>query len=595
MKKIILLFIFFFWTSVYCQTPAITINLSSNPSADTSVWGTGSNIFNIIVAGPHMDMLVESTVLVNIKSNGSIRCGGDTPNSAQPSNIVNGAAKSWIGPGAAGLLGEDCVLVPGTYELCVQFYGFKNATGQVVLLEKCVPFIIQGKNEAVCSPPININPANDKVFAARDLMSVMTFNWSPIISANHGLVTYRLLVWEVEEDQTNSVAIYNNQPFIDQEIKGQTSYNSLPGVFQKRKATYVWRVMAMDVEGKPICSKNQSEPTNFTTQAVASLANCLDFEGDYQTNVWSSFFVASIDIKNDSIHGNYMQFADDSGGSIAVDYHDFGGNWITKSTDGCLCFDFMVDWNADPSINTLARRGPSIVIFGGPQITYTGGVYNIASTPRAWPVWNNSMPFLVDGKWDKYCMPIALSSGGQLPSNAYMQWQIVDSTGILTGAAACAAWDTLIQNVTAMYIPTDYNDQPSELVNFDNFCWSCDSTVPPVEADCCSLATATGCLVIDQTKITVECGGVDAEGRQIYKVNNVIIKNTSTNVARTGLVSNSAGTNYVVAEPAGSFTITQLVPLSSNTISPGQEVHISFEAHLASGTSLSFVWFFSLS
>jgi len=264
MKKYLLIIISFWCLTAHSQAPTITINLSPNPNSDTSKWGTGSNIFNILVAGANMNILLESKILVTIKNNGAVKCGAPTSTSAQPSNITTPSPKSWIGSSAQALLDQDCILSPGSYEICVQFYGSRNGVASSkVLLEKCMPFNIADKEQEVCSPPININPAKNKIFEEKDLLSLITFNWSPIISSHRGIVTYRLFVWEVEEGETNSQAIYNSDPIIQEDVKGQPRYMTKPGIIEKRSAKYVWRVIALDSDGNPICKNAQSEPTNF--------------------------------------------------------------------------------------------------------------------------------------------------------------------------------------------------------------------------------------------------------------------------------------------------------------------------------------------
>ena len=584
MKKLFFILVFCQWVAVG-QTPSISINLSPNPSADTATWGSGNNIFNIVVAGANMAMLQESDVLVTIKSNGTLKCGG-TAASAQASNIVGNAPKSWIGTAAQGLLNQECILSPGSYEVCVQFFGFKNGPVRGVLLEKCVPFTIPDKQQEVCSPPLNVNPTNQKEFSDKDLLSIITFNWSPIISSYKGLVTYQLVVWEVEDGQTNAQAIYNNQPIIQIDVKGQTRYVTRPGLIEKRNAKYVWRVIALDAEGNIICKTSESEPTNFEVKIPEVVSTCIDFEGEYNISNWKPFYVATTSLKTDLPHKNYLQLVDDQGPSFAVDYVDFAGNWLEKGKNGCLCFDYMVDWEGKADKVT---RSPAFFLYHGIPISTAGsGVSFGTSYYRAWIIPNPTMPVIVDAQWRNFCLPIALSANGQLPSNAFGQWQVVKDGVVLTGAAACVAWDYLIQNVTGFCLGTDYNGAPSELVNFDNFCWSCSDKVDNPVVICCDETTKEGCLIIDKSDMTIVCNGVDKEGKTIYKVSNIKLKNTSSSKAKTGLTSNIAGTNYVSASPSGSFAIKNISPVSSNPISSGQEINISFDVSGLVGSSLMF-------
>lgn len=587
MKKYLLVFIILWCHTILGQAPTITINLPPNPNPDTSQWGTGNNIFNILVAGANMNMLFESNILVNIKSNGGVKCGGPNAASAQPSNIATSAPKSWVGTSAQALIGQDCILNPGSYEICVQFYESRNgAASGKLLLEKCMPFIIASKEQELCSPPINANPIKNKVLEEKDLLSLTTFNWSPIVSSYRGIVTYRLFVWEVEEGETNAQAIYNNQTIIQEDIKGQTRYTSKPGIIEKRTAKYVWRVIALDAEGNPICKNAQSEPTNFEIKVTEETSNCIDFEGQYNINNWKGFYVDPISIKTDVPRKNYLQLVDDQGPSFAINYKDFAGNWLEKGKNGCLCFDYMVDWEGKADKMT---RSPAFFLYHGIPITTAGtGVSFGTSFYRAWIIPNPSMPTIVDTEWRKFCLPIALSSKGELPSNAFGQWQVVKDGVIQTGAAAVTAWDFLIQNVTGFSLGTDYNGSPSEQVNFDNFCWSCDDKTNPLTETCCDETSQDGCLVIDKSQMTIVCNGVDKDGKTIYKVSNIKLKNTSKKKAKTGLTANTSGTNYVSASPTGSFTIKNISPAASNPISTGQEITISFELSQVVGSSIAF-------
>ena len=273
MKKLLFLLLLILQVAAAnAQPPSINITLPALPSDQTALWGTGANVFNIAVTG-NLCMLNESTVLVNIKNGGSIVCGGTTAASAISSGISMPAAscigsKSWNGSLANSLLNQTCVLPAGTYELCVQFYG-RGTNGQEnkLLLEKCKPFVITAKEQSSCTAPINVNPTANKQFTETEINSAIIFNWTPFIMARQGIVTYKLLVWEVEEGQNNFQAMYSNSTIIEKDIKGQTRYTALPGSFEKRPGTYVWRVIAVDENGKPLCATAQSEPTNFMVVA----------------------------------------------------------------------------------------------------------------------------------------------------------------------------------------------------------------------------------------------------------------------------------------------------------------------------------------
>lgn len=237
----------------------IVITLPPNPPANTANWATGGNIFSITITGTAA--LAESNILVFIKtSSGQLVCGTNQPAAVQPTNIKPGAPKTWVGQSAISLMGDNCMLRTGSYELCVQVFSLKNREGQTGKIEKCVPFEIR---EQECSSPNNVSPANAHSFWVADLIRPVTFSWTPIILAGKGIVTYRLLVWEVEEGQTIYEALYNNYPILSKDIKGATRFITPPGTFEKRPAKYVWRVIALDENERPLCKNAQSEPTYF--------------------------------------------------------------------------------------------------------------------------------------------------------------------------------------------------------------------------------------------------------------------------------------------------------------------------------------------
>lgn len=203
-------------------------------------------------------------------------------------------------------------------------------------------------------------------------------------------------------------------------------------------------------------------------EGVATEDGCIDFEDSASVGNWYSYFVDDVSIVKEPGYGGVLRLEDGSGGSNAVNNVDFSGNWLERGEDGCLCFDYKVDWNT--SIGSTIPSAPQIVLYTGPQITSLNGYVN---SLRASFIGHATNSPIQDNQWDNFCLPISLCSGGALPSNSLGTWKIYNNGVELTGTAACNAWNTLIQNVTGVVLPVDYNSQPSELVYFDNFCWTC--------------------------------------------------------------------------------------------------------------------------
>ena len=253
---------FLIMSSVMVHGQSIIINLPANPSPDISSWATSSSPFIINISGT--TALGESRMLVFIKSlSGQVVCGTNQASMAMDSNIKPGAPRVWAGQSAIALLGDGCKLSSGSYELCVQLFSIKNREAGMPDLERCVPFEIR---DVQCSPPNNVTPSDEYKLSATDILKPITFRWSPFVMQNMKMITYNLMVWEVEEGQTPYEALYNNLPLIDENIKNSTTYILRQGIIENRTSTYVWRVRAVDKEGKPLCDNAQSEPTIFNIE-----------------------------------------------------------------------------------------------------------------------------------------------------------------------------------------------------------------------------------------------------------------------------------------------------------------------------------------
>jgi len=238
----------------------ITISLPPMPPANTANWASGGNMFTITVSGT--GALAESRILVYIKtSSGQVVCGSNQPATAQPTNIKPGSPKAWAGQAALSLLGDNCVLPNGSFELCVQIIPIKNQGRNTETIERCVPFEIR---PVECTAPTNVTPATNQILTTTDILKPISFIWTPLIMSAKGIVTYRLMLWEVEDGQTMFEALYNNYPLIIKDIKGTTKYMAPPNTFERRNAKYVWRVTAINENERLVCKNAQSEPTMFS-------------------------------------------------------------------------------------------------------------------------------------------------------------------------------------------------------------------------------------------------------------------------------------------------------------------------------------------
>lgn len=261
MKKVAILLIVLF--SFSKQTFAQQVNVLSfsvKPilPADVNSWATIPAAVVLVVQPQGQGSSMVKPVFT-IKQGGTRVCGNTVATAA----FVNIApTHNFTTAEIAGNLITCPKLAAGSYTLCVQFYP-EDPRQQGEVKQICRDFRVEDVIPQYCNPPQNIGPKDGQIFTEKDFLSPKIFTWTPFISSTKIPVIYKLTVWEVEEGQSVAQAIYDNFPVLQEDVKGMTKYISKPSTWERRNATCVWRVEAMDQEGKPLCKTNMSEPTQF--------------------------------------------------------------------------------------------------------------------------------------------------------------------------------------------------------------------------------------------------------------------------------------------------------------------------------------------
>ena len=267
MKKIMsLLLLLFFLQANAQQYPITSINISlpQNPDSYTGNWASGVSLLNItasakMVNGRLDNNLLESKILVLIKKGGNKICGIYTSNSA-PSSNFNSATKVWSGTNAVSLLGQDCTLPPGEYELSVQFFS-QGAIGIAAISDvKVKSFTIKSKEAISYQSPSLILPSNETQFSDKEIKKPITFRWTPVVPKPNESVTYKLRVWQLMQGQNATQAIKANSPLIEKEIKDLTQAN-IVGIYTgpckpPYMCDFVWNVQAISNDGKSLGNNN---------------------------------------------------------------------------------------------------------------------------------------------------------------------------------------------------------------------------------------------------------------------------------------------------------------------------------------------------
>lgn len=251
---------------------SININLPQNPDAFTANWTGGNSLLSINVttralAGKLDPILEGSKILVQIKKGGAVICGSYTPSSA-PAAGFSGIVKIWSGNAAVSLLGQECKLPPGEYQICVRFYGGLN--NSPLSEEKCKAFTVKNTEQAF-NKPLNIIPVNESIFNLQMASAPVLFKWTAV-SPNPGtVVKYLLKVWKKTTGVPAAQIINSTEPVFTKEYNGLTQ-TSVPNLIDPSCLTggceFVWQVQALGNNGISYGANNGiSDYTVFKTNA----------------------------------------------------------------------------------------------------------------------------------------------------------------------------------------------------------------------------------------------------------------------------------------------------------------------------------------
>ncbi|HWB26710.1 MAG TPA: hypothetical protein VG738_14595 [Chitinophagaceae bacterium] len=273
MKNIFLILLAFSTIQIVAQTNPITsinISLPASPDANTANWGTGTSLITISAvsrsAGGRVDPSVEeSKILVVIKKDGAKVCGAYTSYTAPAANFGT-PSKVWSGVNAAALLGKDCTLPPGDYELSVQFFASSAAAPVALSEEHTKVFTIHANDQQNYQAPQGVAPPTGMELSDADAKKPIIFRWTPVIPKPQEPVTYRLRIWQVTQGQNAGQAIKSNQPIIIKDIDNLTQaiITDNSDCAPPYLCDFVWTVQALNRDGKPIGDNNgTSQPYSY--------------------------------------------------------------------------------------------------------------------------------------------------------------------------------------------------------------------------------------------------------------------------------------------------------------------------------------------
>lgn len=243
----------------------ITTNLivSSSPPASLASWATQKQTLVYMVNG-NAAIQAEYKIKTEIQlSDGTVIGKTDLTRSRiyvlKPGNTIYYAddvlpLDNMIFTGKyKAALNQSGKLPSETYQICVTLVNIFEFLP--LATPKCKVF-----NIVTPRLPTLIKPYKDQVLDAVEAQSVITFRWTPLTPMTQSVATYKVLVFEVLQDQTPMQALRSNQPVLEQEVRGATQYIWQPQGILNQNPTdengvlklkqLIWTVQTLDNQGE---------------------------------------------------------------------------------------------------------------------------------------------------------------------------------------------------------------------------------------------------------------------------------------------------------------------------------------------------------
>ena len=227
MKKIILITTICFASHIGFAQFNTTLVVNPNPPGSLLSWGTKDLTYIISgSAGVAGDVLIKATLrttdgavaaTTNLSKARVIRINPATGNVIlYAADVIPLEAMTFNGKFKTSM-DRSGKLPAGSYQLCVQLV--RPVDFLPMSQEQCRTFTL-----AAFQLPIPMMPANETVLDIEKARAAITFRWTPVAPRPAEMLTYRVTVFEVLENQTPMQALRSNQPLLAKDIIGTTQY-----------------------------------------------------------------------------------------------------------------------------------------------------------------------------------------------------------------------------------------------------------------------------------------------------------------------------------------------------------------------------------
>jgi hypothetical protein len=273
MKKLITIISFLLATQSLLSQITLNLSLAGRPPATLSEWGNRKDILTLIV-GPAQSAQADVKIKTTIKTLDGTIIGSTNLNTARIFTPRQGATTILY---ALDVLPLENIIFTGKYQSALVKTGKLPADNYMLCVQLLRATDYAPASAEVCKTfylaayqlPILTQPANDAKLNNKLAQTAITFRWTPVVPSSPTPVTYRLLVFEILENQHDMQALRSNQPLLDKNIIGATQFiwqpqiSMLPYVGEENKKDtltkgkvtgkkFIWAIQTLDNLGQPL-------------------------------------------------------------------------------------------------------------------------------------------------------------------------------------------------------------------------------------------------------------------------------------------------------------------------------------------------------
>jgi hypothetical protein len=228
MKKIIAIVCFMITAQSLLSQININLTLAGRPPARLSDWANRRDVLTLIM-GSSQTVRFDVKIKAEIKTLDGTVIGTTNLNTAKAYTPLAGASTIL---NALDVLPLENIVFTGKYQTALVKTGKLPADNYMLCVQlvrvpdyapasavTCKTFYL-----AAYQLPTLMLPSNEQELNKSIAQSAITFRWTPVVPASTTAVTYRLLVFEILDNQKDVQALRSNQPLLDKNIVGTTQF-----------------------------------------------------------------------------------------------------------------------------------------------------------------------------------------------------------------------------------------------------------------------------------------------------------------------------------------------------------------------------------